>query len=127
MEYRFRIGQNDMRYLYESAKGRMEAHPEYADGQKKIIQEHPHFKSEKEALEAAINMEKEHPYSCQIWAKFEEGDDGIFRIQNWWVATDDWKIKLAAEYIGMALMYDQTRLTKIIDNNIQIDDVVAYW
>lgn len=126
MGYRFRISQSDMGYLYESAKGRMDAHPDYADKHKRVIRDYPYFKSEREALEAAIKIEKINPYSCQIWAKIEKGDDGIFRILNWWIVTDDIKVKLAAEYIGMALMYDETRLSKIIGGNTKIDDVIAY-
>ena len=71
-------------------------------------------------------MIKEKPDNYQIWAKIEKGDDGIFRIQDRWLVTNDNKVKLAADYIGMALMYDDVRFCKIIDNNIKIDDVIAY-
>lgn len=127
MEYRVRIGQNDLRYLYESAKARMEAHPELADKHKNTIQQHPFFKTEKEALEAALTLRREKDDSnCQIWAKvIKDGD--VYRIQDWWVVTDDWKIKQSAEYIGMTLMYDNTRLQNILDDNIQIDNVIAYY
>lgn len=40
-------------------------------------------------------MEAKNPYSCQIWAKVEKSDD-IYRIVNWWIVTDDIKVKLAA-------------------------------
>ena len=124
--YQFRISQEEMRDLFESADGRMGYNPEIADKHKKLIQEYPYFKTEKEALENAIKMIKEKPDNYQIWAKIEKGDDGIFRIQDWWLVTDDGKVKLAADYIGMALMYDNTRLGRIINNNIKIDDVVSY-
>ena len=39
---------------------------------------------------------------------------------------EDGKIKLAAEYIGMALMYDDIRFNRILNNNINIDDIVSY-
>jgi hypothetical protein len=126
-EYQFRISQIEMRMLFESAEARMGYNPEFAEKHKKAIQEYPYFKTEKEALENAIKMMKEKPANYQIWAKIDKGDDGIFRIQDWWIVTDDGKVKLAADYIGMALMYDNTRLGKIINNNINIDDVVAYW
>lgn len=116
-----------MRYLYENANGRMEAHPEFADERKKIIQGCSYFKTEKEALESAVKLTKETQSNYQIWVKFEKGDDGIFRIQNWWIVTDDGKTKMAADYIGMALMYDETRITTIINDNVKVDDVVAYW
>ena len=125
-EYQFRIGQDEMRYLFESAEGRKDYHPEIADKHKKVIQDYPCFKTEREALENAIKMIKDKPTDYQIWAKIEKGDDGIFRIQKWWLVTNDGKIKQSAEYIGMALMYDNSRLQTIIDNNIKIDNVVAY-
>ncbi len=126
MEYRFRIGQDELKRLYENAKGRMDAHPEFAEKHTNAIQDCPHFKREKQALETALRMEKENPCSCQIWAKIEK-KDGIYRIQDYWLVTDDGKIKLSADYIGMALMYDETRLQNIIDNNIKIDDIIAYY
>lgn len=55
-----------------------------------------------------------------------EKTDGVYRILNHWLVTDDGKIKQSAEYIGMALMYDETRLERIINNGIKIDDVIAY-
>ena len=100
MGYRFRISQSDMGYLYESAKGRMDAHPDYADKHKRVIRDYPYFKSEREALEAAIKIEKINPYSCQIWAKIEKGDDGIFRILNWWIVTDDIKVPANRAYLN---------------------------
>ena len=126
-EFQFRISQDEMRHIFESAEGRMGYNPEFAEKHKKAIQGYPYFKTEKEALENAIKMMKEKPANYQIWAKIDKGDDGIFRIQDWWIVTDDGKVKLAADYIGMALMYDDLRLDRIIDKNIKIDDVVAYW
>ena len=127
MAYQFRIGQDEMNRLYKSAKGRMDYNPEYAEKYKNIINEYPYFKTEKEALQNAIKLKKENLSNYQIWTKFERGDDGIFRVQNYWLLTDDGKIKLAAEYIGMALMYDDIRLTRIISDGVDCNDVVAYW
>ncbi len=126
MEYRYRIGQADLARIYENAKARMDANTEIAEKHKKAIREHSSFKSEKEALQAAIKLRKENHWGCQIWASVEKVD-GIYRIQNYWLVTDDGKTKLSADYIGMALMYDEARLLNIIDNNVKIDDVVAYW
>lgn len=126
MEYRYRISQDDLARIYENAQARMDANPEIAEKLKKAISEHSSFKSEKEALQAAIKLKKENHWGCQIWASVEKVDD-IYRIQNYWLVTDDGKTKLSADYIGMALMYDETRLLNIIDNNVKIDDVVAYW
>lgn len=126
MDYKFRMTQDVLEFTYENAKGRMDAHPDIAEKMKSIIQNFSHFDSEKEALETAIKIETENPYSCQIWAKIEKSND-IYRIVNWWIVTDDVKVKQAADYIGMAQMYDEARLSRIIDNNVKIDDVVAYW
>ena len=127
MAYQFRISQDEMNRLYENAQARMDAHLEFADEQKEIIAKHPYFNSEKEALEAALDMMNKGSLDYQIWAKIEKGDDGIFRVQNYWLLTDDGKTKVAAEYIGMALMYDDVRLNRIINDGVGINDVVAYW
>ncbi len=126
MEYRYRINQDDLARIYENAQARMDANPEIAEKHKKEIREHSSFKSEKEALQAAIKLRKENHWGCQIWASVEKVDD-IYRIQNYWLITDDGKTKLSADYIGMALMYDETRLLNIIDNAIPIDEVIAYY
>lgn len=123
-DLRYRISQDEMRYLYDSAKARMDFHVEHANKQKDIIAKQPFFKTEREALQAALKNENLFDY--QIWAKIEKGEDGIFRIQNNWIVTDDVYVKLAAEYIGMALMYDDIRFNRIIYNNIKIDDIVSY-
>lgn len=123
-DLRYRISQEEMKYTYESAKARMDCHVERANKQKDIIAKHPFFKTEREALQAALMNENLLDY--QIWAKIEKGEDGIFRIQNNWIVTDDVFVKLAAEYIGMALMYDDIRFHRIIYNNIKIDDIVSY-
>ena len=56
MGYRYRMSQDEFAYTYEHAQARMDAHPEYADKQKQIIQAQSFFKSEKEALQAAIEQ-----------------------------------------------------------------------
>lgn len=126
MEYRYRISQDDLARIYENAQARMDANPEIAEKHKKAIREHSSFKSEKEALQAAIKLRKENHWGCQIWANVEKVDD-IYRIQNYWLVTDDGKTKLSADYIGMALMYDEARLLNIIDNGVPIDEVIAYY
>jgi hypothetical protein len=120
-----RMSQDELAYTYEHAQARMDAHPEYADKHKKIVQAHSFFKSEKEALQAAIEQRKNNQWGCQIWAMIEK-TDGVYRILNHWLVTDDGKIKQSAEYIGMALIYDETRLERIINNDVKIDDIIAY-
>lgn len=116
MKYRYRMSQEYLGYIYESAKARIEAHRDIADRHRASIQSCTHYKSEKDALKAAIALMKSDEYSdCQIWAKIEKVAE-FYRIVNWWLVTDDCKLKQSAEYIGMALMYDSTKLQKIIDN-----------
>ena len=119
------MSQDELAYTYEHAQARMDAHPEYADKQKLIIQAQSFCKSEKDALQAAIEQRKDNHWGCQIWAMIEK-TDGVYRIINHWLVTDDGKIKQSAEYIGMALMYDETRLERIINNDVNIDDIIAY-
>ena len=121
---RFRMSQDELKYVYESAKGRMEYHPDIAAKYQNVIQNYYHFENEKDALETAIKIEKEKPYTCQIWAKVEK-DEEYYRIQDWWIVTDDVKVKIAADYIGMAQIYDETRLSKIIDSNAVLDDIIT--
>ena len=125
-DYRFRMSQNELEIVYEPAQKRMEAHPERADEYKKMIQDCQFFNSEKDALEAVLRLIKKGQPNYQIWAKIEKIDD-IYRIRGYWLVTNDGRIKMAADYIGMALMYDSTRLNRIIRENVNVDDVIAYW
>lgn len=47
MEYRYRMSQDELAYTYEHAQARMDAHPEYADKQKLIIQAQSFSKARK--------------------------------------------------------------------------------
>jgi hypothetical protein len=46
----------------------MEAHPEYAEKRKKIIQDYPYYEGEKDALEAALRLPKDDIHCCIVWA-----------------------------------------------------------
>lgn len=103
VEYRNGMEQYILKYNYESGKERMKAHPDIAEKYMDIIQNHPYFKTEKEALEVAIKKEEENP-NWQIWAKIEK-DEEYYRIQDYYIVTNDYKVLIAADYIGMAQIY----------------------
>lgn len=114
MEDRYELGQDELGYMYESAQSRMAAHPDFAKRYKKMIADCTHFDNEQDALQAAIKpaREGEFDYYCQIWAKIEK-DEEFYRISDYWIVTGDVQIQQAAEYIGMALVYDNARLQRI--------------
>lgn len=126
MDYRYRASQDELKRVYEHAKARMDAHPEFAEKHKKVINELPYYTSEKDALQAAIKLWEKEPRRTQIWAKVQKVDD-TYRIEKFWFVINDGKIKSSADYIGMILMYDEIRLSNIIDGGVSIDDVVAYY
>lgn len=114
MENRYKLGQDELSYTYESAQSRMAAHPDFAKRCKKAVADCTHFDNEQDALQAAIKpaREGEFDYYCQIWAKIEK-DEEFYRISDYWIVTGDVQIQQAAEYIGMALVYDNARLQRI--------------
>lgn len=103
VEYRNGMEQYILKCTYENAKGRMEVHPDIANKYIGIIQKHPYFKTEKEALEVAIKNEGDKP-RWQIWAKIEK-DEEFYRIQDYYIVSDDYRVLIAADYIGMAQIY----------------------
>lgn len=125
-DYRFRISQGELEYTYEHAKARMKVHPEHAAKQKRIIREHPYFRSEKKALRTALRLMKKNNSAYQIWAKINK-DEEYYRIQNYWLVSDNGIILSAAEYIGMAQIYTSEMLEKILRKNIDVDDVIANY
>ncbi len=121
MEYGYRINQEQLRYLYESAKSRMEAHPEYTEKQREIIKNCSIYESERDALEAAIKLPEGDMECCIIWAKIEKVEE-FYRIKNdYWLVTYTGDAIKAAEYLGMADMYNSERIQDIIRNNAKID------
>lgn len=113
--------QEQLGHLYESAKLRMEAHPEYAEKQRKIIRNCHVYESEREALEAAIKLPEDDLECCVIWAKIEK-DEEYYRVKtNCWLLTYTGDAIKAAEYLGMADMYNSERIQDIIRNNAKID------
>ena len=123
----YRIGQEQLKYIYESAQDRMSVHIERAKRATSIVEKHHHFNTQKEALEYAVQKMRKKLSRYQVWAKVEKSEDDIYRVQNWWLATDDIKTIDAAEYIGLVQTHDESMILSIIDNNIPIDDVVAYY
>ena len=116
MEEKFRINQDELAYIHQNAQARMRYNPDIAAKYKKIIDEYPFYQSEKEALQSTIDIINKEYSNYQIWAKIGK-DDEYYYIQDYYIATDDNIIKQTAEYIGMILIYDGTRLQTIIDNN----------
>ena len=95
---------NDQRtlgYAYESALALKEHHPEAFEERRKMIQTHPSYNDEGEAIKAAIELSKTTQENCQVWARIGKDEEYYF-IQDYFIATDDNRIKQAAEYIGMA-------------------------
>jgi hypothetical protein len=99
MERRF--NQSELRYIYESAKGRMDCHPDIAEEYKRMIEQHPFYKSETEVMRAAKDLRIKSKSICQVWAKIGR-DEEYFYIQDHYIVSDDIRISIAADYIGMA-------------------------
>ena len=125
MNYRYRISQEDLQHLYRTARQRKEAHAELAEEYTNKVDQCTSFKTEREALKAALDKIVDIASDLQIYAGVEK-DGKIYRIIDRWIVTDDIEVRMAAEYIGFALMYDGTRLQTIFDNKVNIDDVIAY-
>ena len=94
------IGQEELKYVYESAKGRMDCHPEIAEIFRKRIEGLPVYKDRNEAIKKAIDLNNSRHHGSQVWAKIGKDED-YYYIQDYYIVTDDNKIKQAAEYIGM--------------------------
>lgn len=97
----FRMIQGQLCYLYNSAKARMESHPDYTENCQNSIKDCPRFGNEKEASKMAMKMVKEHPDGIyRVWATIEK-DEEFYRINAPWIVTSNGDQMKAAEYIGM--------------------------
>lgn len=106
------ISQEKLAYTYNSAIGRMAAHPEYADKKKEIVN-NCKFINADDAIKEALQMLDSGNYDCRVWAKIEI-DEEFYFLSDQWLVTDNWDVSLAAEYVGLYLVYDDTELQKMI-------------
>lgn len=82
----------------------MEYNPEIAAKYKKIIEGHPFYKSEKEALKAVADISNKERQECQIWAKIGVDEEYLY-IQDYFIVSAENRINIAAEYVGMAQIF----------------------
>lgn len=98
------LGQDELKYVYDSAKKRMECHPEIADKYRKMLEKVPFCKDREEALRIANNIRKNGSWGCQVWAKVDKNEE-YYYIEDYYIVSADNFIKMAAEYIGMEQLY----------------------
>ena len=98
------LSQDEMKYVYESAEGRMECHPELAEKYRKIIDNYSFYTDKNTAIEKAIELSKSNQRHYQVWAKVGK-DEEYYYIEDFFIVSNDYKILIAAEYIGMEQIY----------------------
>ena len=82
----------------------MEYNPKIAAKYKKIIEEHPFYESEEEAMKVALDKRNSGRWGCRVWAKMGV-DEEYYYIQDYFIVSADIQINIAAEYVGMAQIY----------------------
>lgn len=98
------LGQEELKYVYERGKKRIEYHPEFADKYIKMIEELPFYQNRNEAIEKALQMSKDCQEPYQVWAKVGKDEEYYF-IQDCYIVSNDYRILIAAEYIGMEQLF----------------------
>lgn len=106
--------QDKLSYTYKSAQARMLANPEHTSKQKEIIDKCRFIKPDT-ALEKAFLMVKNNNNACRVWAKIDIDED-FYYLSDQWITTDDWDVSLAAEYIGLYLVYNDTDIRILLSN-----------
>lgn len=94
------LGQDELKYVYERGKERVKYHPELAEKYRKMIETHPFYKDRDEALKMAVQKSNNSLRKYQVWAKVGK-DEEYFFIQDYYIVSNDYRILIAAEYIGM--------------------------
>ena len=94
------FSQEELEYVYNSCKGRMNCHPDCAEKYMKVIQNYPYLKTLDEAVNFAKSQSEKYMDNCQIWAKVGK-DEEFYYIQDYYIVTNNIHIAIAAEYIGM--------------------------
>ena len=94
------LGQEELRYVYDSAERRMEAHPELAEKYKKMIDNFAFYMNKDKAIKAATELNESNIRKYQVWARVSKKEERYY-IEDYYIVSNDWKILMAAEYIGM--------------------------
>ena len=101
---RIKNDQRTLGYAYENALAMENYHPRVFEDRQKMVQALPFYEDEEGAIKAAIELSKTAKENCQVWARVGKEEEYYF-IQNYFIVTNDNRIKQAAEYIGMAQIY----------------------
>lgn len=101
---RIKNDQRTLGYAYESALTLKEYHPEIFEERQRIVQALTPYTDEESAINAAIELSKTAQENCQVWARIGKDEEYYF-IQDYFIVTNDNRIKQAAEYIGMAQIF----------------------
>lgn len=121
-----RFQQVNLEHDYEHAKTRMEGHPEYTEECKRIIAKLHPFKSEKEAIEAAVALVKvDRLSSAIVFATIDKDEEFYYVTAPWYVV--DGADTMAAEYIGLYPVHDWGELLSITEGHIEIDDALTLY
>lgn len=101
-----RTNQVHLQYMYVSAQGRINAHPDIAVKYQKIIQDYPHFDSKEKVREYVSKKEKETDSRYRIFAKIGK-DEEFYFLQDFYIVIpeDDGDGTKAAEYLGLEMIY----------------------
>ena len=82
----------------------MECHPEIAEKYRRIIEQSPFYNDRDEAIKVAEAICKSDGSRCQVWAKVGK-DKEHYYIEDYYIVSNDYKIIIAAEYIGMEQIF----------------------
>ena len=127
-EYIERYRQKELQYAFEAAQFRIKSNSEYIKTRIALIENQPHFKTEKDALEAAIKLRKNKDAikdycTIRIFAKVEQ-DEEYYRIADYWIVTEDGPVVPAAELAGLVMVYENQMIQDIVDGFISMNDAL---
>lgn len=93
--------------MYESAQARMKAHPEIAEKYQKIIQNYSVFESKEKVHEYVSKKKKDARFDYRVFAKIDIDEEFYFVREDHFIVVpdDDGAGTLAAEYLGMEMIY----------------------
>ena len=94
------LGQEELKYVYECGKKRMEYHPELAEKYRKIINDCFFYTNKDVAIEKAIELNKNCHRPYQVWAKVGKNKERYY-IEDHYIVSNDYRVIMAAEYIGL--------------------------
>ena len=94
----------------------------------KMMQAHSFFRSEREALNAALALQKEgkgdYDKTVSVFVKVKK-DGELYSYDDYWIVSDNPRFWMAIEHSGIELAYNSANIASYSYWNKSVEDIIS--